>query len=180
MGFPRREEPQPRLDVPSGGTSAANTGLCRLRRWEEAPRHQEVRSLPWEGPPMPPSGGDATGRGPAAATWNRPPVQPCGERTIANLFSREGLKGQGQNCQFPWLWIKLNIIINIVSPSKFASIGSVFWQSQIFLVVYGKRHIPRVSLSKFCLFGCTMLVWLAPECVWLSSLFRYSDLSLNR
>jgi hypothetical protein len=93
VGFPRREEPQPRLDVPSGGTSAASTGLCRRRRWEEVPRHQEVRSLPWEG------------RGPAAA-WNRPPVRLCGERMIADLFSHEGLKGQGQNCQFPWLWIK--------------------------------------------------------------------------
>ena len=109
MGFPRREEPQPRLDVPSGGTSSASTNLCRRRSWEEAPCHREVRSLPWEGPPTPPPGGDAAERGPAAAAataWNRPPVRPCGERTTADLFSLEGLKGQGQNCQFPWLWIK--------------------------------------------------------------------------
>ena len=38
-----------------------------------------------------------------------------------------------------------------MSLSKSTSIYGVFWQSQIFLMVYSKSHVRRVCLSKFCL-----------------------------
>ena len=38
-----------------------------------------------------------------------------------------------------------------MSLSKFTYIYGVFWQSQIFLMVYSKSHVPKVSLSKFYL-----------------------------